>query len=180
MSLLEPLQECFAIGLCASFAFNFLFNWNSLVFFLIHVLCWFLSDYTLLTTAQNSKLPFTKFEFVVSWMYRETICLYLFIQAAINPTVQWRHGVYRLKWGGLAEEISKTKPDTITKTINNKHEQNVNKSGSTKKFPVHHYKSKSFSASLIYDREVREPLLQQQQQKAILPSSPNAHSIQEV
>jgi hypothetical protein len=52
MTWLEPLQECFAIGLGASFAVNYLFNWNSLVFFMIHVLCWFLSDYTLLTTAQ--------------------------------------------------------------------------------------------------------------------------------
>jgi ceramide glucosyltransferase len=52
MTWLEPMQECFAIGLCTSLAVNFLFNWNSLVFFMIHVLCWFLSDYTLLTTAQ--------------------------------------------------------------------------------------------------------------------------------
>lgn len=41
----------------------------------------------------------------MSWIYRECVCFYLFFQAAIDPTVQWRHGKYRLKWGGLAEQI---------------------------------------------------------------------------
>jgi hypothetical protein len=50
-------------------------------------------------------LPFNKFEYVISWLYRESICFYLFIKAASNPTVKWRDGKYRLKWGGLAEEI---------------------------------------------------------------------------
>ena len=41
----------------------------------------------------------------MAWLYRETICYYLFLKAASNPTVKWRDGKYRLKWGGLAEEI---------------------------------------------------------------------------
>ena len=51
-------------------------------------------------------MPFTKFEFVVAWLYRESICYYLFVKAGINPTVKWRDGKYRLKWGGLAEKVS--------------------------------------------------------------------------
>jgi hypothetical protein len=42
---------------------------------------------------------------VISWFYRESICFYLFLKAAANPTVKWRQGRYRLMWGGLAEEI---------------------------------------------------------------------------
>ncbi len=60
---------------------------------------------------QNGKLPFSKFDYVISWLYRETICYYLFFQATIDPTVQWRNGTYRLKWGGLAEEINTTDKD---------------------------------------------------------------------
>ncbi len=44
----------------------------------------------------------------MSWLYRESVCFYLFIKAASNPTVKWREGKYRLKWGGLAEEIRET------------------------------------------------------------------------
>ena len=92
------------LGIMSSWTVNYLFGWNSLVFFLIHVLCWFLSDYTLLKITQNSRLPFNKFEYLLCWLYRETICYYLFLKA-INPTVKWRDGTYRLKWGGLSELV---------------------------------------------------------------------------
>ena len=108
MSWLEPMQECFMLGVCTSWTVNYLFGWNSLVFFLTHVLMWFLFDYMLLKTVQNGKLPFSKFEYIIAWLYRELICFYLFLKAAANPTVKWRDGVYRLKWGGLAEEIKPT------------------------------------------------------------------------
>lgn len=54
MAWLEPFQECFLLGIMSSWTVNYLFGWNSLVFFLIHVLCWFLSDYTLLKITQVS------------------------------------------------------------------------------------------------------------------------------
>ncbi len=62
----------------------------------------------------------------------------MFLQAAIDPTVQWRHGKYKLKWGGLAEEVCV-----------NKYEQ--------KKLPSHNITS--FTSTTI-DNEVKEPLLQ--------------------
>jgi ceramide glucosyltransferase len=52
LSWLEPIQECFMLGICTSWTVSYLFGWNSLVFFLIHVLGWFLSDYTLLKITQ--------------------------------------------------------------------------------------------------------------------------------
>jgi len=54
---------------------------------------------------------------VLAWFYRETICLYLFIKAATNPTVKWRDGKYRLKWGGLAEEIIEKKSTELKAPI---------------------------------------------------------------
>lgn len=53
---------------------------------------------------KNGRLPFNKFEYLLCWLYRETICYYLFLKA-INPTVKWRDGTYRLKWGGLSELV---------------------------------------------------------------------------
>lgn len=102
---LEPMQECFMLGLCTSWTVNYLFGWNSLVFFLIHVLGWFICDYIILSIAQNGRLPFSKLEYLIAWLYRESICIYLFLKASIDPTVKWRNGRYRLKYGGLAEEI---------------------------------------------------------------------------
>lgn len=108
MSWLEPMQECFMLGLVSSWTVNYLFGWNSLVFFLIHILGWFLCDYIILSITQNGKLPFSKFEYLIAWFYRESICIYLFLKAAVDPTVKWRNGKYRLLYGGLAEEIIET------------------------------------------------------------------------
>lgn len=52
MPWLEPMQECFLLGLTTCWTVNVLFGWNSLVFFLIHVLGWFLCDYMLLKIVQ--------------------------------------------------------------------------------------------------------------------------------
>lgn len=49
-------------------------------------------------------MPYNKFEYLLCWLYRETICYYLFLKA-INPTVKWRDGTYRLKWGGLSKLV---------------------------------------------------------------------------
>lgn len=52
--LLEPLSECLIVGAFASWSVNVLFGWDSLVFYLIHILFWFLSDWILLSIVQVS------------------------------------------------------------------------------------------------------------------------------
>lgn len=113
---LEPMQECFLLGLCTCWTVNVLFGWNSLVFFLFHILAWLISDYTILKITQNGKLPFNKLDYVLAWFYRESICYYLFLKAASNPTVRWREGKYRLKWGGTAEEIEDDSKPSIPRS----------------------------------------------------------------
>uniref|UniRef100_U5ET80 ceramide glucosyltransferase n=1 Tax=Corethrella appendiculata TaxID=1370023 RepID=U5ET80_9DIPT len=103
--LLEPMSECMIVGLMASWAVNILFKWNSLVFYLIHILVWFLSDWILLSIVQNGSLPFNKFEFVIGWLFREITGPYLFFNALWNPAIRWRTRVYKLAWGGIAYEI---------------------------------------------------------------------------
>lgn len=110
--LLEPLQECLLLGLLASWSAAILFEWNSLIFLLIHMLCWMLSDYLLLRVVQNGSLPFSKFEFMVSWLYREITAFPLFLRALWDQRIRWRTGSYKLKWGGLAEPLL---ADEITK-----------------------------------------------------------------
>ncbi|KAL6436289.1 hypothetical protein ACFW04_004682 [Cataglyphis niger] len=101
----EPLSECLILGGFASWAASVLFEWDSLVFYLVHVLLWFMFDWTLLCVVQNGPLPFNKLEFVCGWWLSEITRPYLFLQAVLDPLIQWRSRVYKLKWGGVAEEV---------------------------------------------------------------------------
>lgn len=105
MIVMEPMSECMVVGVCASWAVSVLFGWTALVFYMVHVLMWFLSDWVLLSIVQNGSLPFNKFEFVVGWLFRECTGPYLFLMALWNPAIRWRTRVYKLAWGGLAYEL---------------------------------------------------------------------------
>lgn len=107
--ILEPLSECLVIGACASWAFGLLLDWNWAIFYLIHVILWLLCDWALLGVVQNGPLPFNMIYFVLAWTLSEMTRPYLFAQAVINPLIQWRSRVYRLQWGGIAEEVKKIK-----------------------------------------------------------------------
>lgn len=60
----EPLSECMLIGALAAWAVSVLFKWDSLCFYLIHILLWFMCDWLLLSIVQvsvsPSKLTFTQ------------------------------------------------------------------------------------------------------------------------
>lgn len=103
--VLEPLSECLILGACASWAAGVLFEIDSLVFYLVHIVFWFFFDWMMLTVVQNGPLPFNLLEFVIGWLLCETTRPYLFVQAVMDPLIQWRSRVYRLKWGGVAEEV---------------------------------------------------------------------------
>lgn len=105
MILLEPISECMLLGALAAWAANWLFGWDPLVLYLVHVLLWFLLDSLLLSIVQNGSLPFNKFEFLLGWLLRECCAPFLFLNALCQPTIRWRTGVYRLKWGGIVEEL---------------------------------------------------------------------------
>lgn len=107
--LLEPLSECMLLGALVAWATSFLFQWDAFAVYLLHLLLWFLLDWMLLSVIQNGLLPFNKWEFVVAWTFRECGAFYLFLHALWNPTIRWRTGLYRLRWGGAVEVV---KPDS--------------------------------------------------------------------
>lgn len=107
--LLEPLSECMLLGALVAWATSFLFQWDAFAVYLLHLLLWFLLDWMLLSIIQNGLLPFNKWEFVVAWTFRECGAFYLFLHALWNPTIRWRAGLYRLRWGGAVEVV---KPDS--------------------------------------------------------------------
>lgn len=103
--ILEPVSECILQGLLLSWAVEFLFGVSPMAFFLMHVLVWFLVDYTLLNICQNGPLPFNKFEFLCAWLFRECTAFYLSMKSHMTSVIVWRHRKYRLRWGGTIEEI---------------------------------------------------------------------------
>ncbi|XP_074643666.1 ceramide glucosyltransferase-like isoform X2 [Tubulanus polymorphus] len=103
--LLEPMTECFFLGATASLSVSYLFGWNSIVFFLLHMLVWFLLDYIMLRTMNEGPIQFSKFEFLVGWLFRELSSPYVMLRSHFSSAVSWRHKSYRLKWGGELEEI---------------------------------------------------------------------------
>ncbi|XP_055385528.1 ceramide glucosyltransferase [Condylostylus longicornis] len=118
--LLEPLSECLVVGAFASWSVGLLFCWDPLVFYLIHILMWFLSDWILLSIVQNGTLSFNKFEFVVGWIFREISGPYLFFNALYDPAIRWRTRLYKLQWGGIAYELQENKTNETTSSPNNK------------------------------------------------------------
>ena len=54
---------------------------------------------------QNGSLPFNKFEFLVTWLFREVSSPYLLLAAHFNPTIRWKTRSFRLRWGGKAEPV---------------------------------------------------------------------------
>lgn len=61
------------------------------------------------SVAQNSSLTFSKIDFVIAWLLRELFALVLFARALWEPDIRWRARTYKLKWGGVAEEVKQSK-----------------------------------------------------------------------
>ncbi|XP_033253122.1 ceramide glucosyltransferase-like [Drosophila miranda] len=104
--LLEPLSECMILGAFAAWSASVLFNWEPLVFYMVHILCWLLSDWLLLSIVHHGSMPFHKFEFVIGWLFRELTGPYLFLHALWDPAIRWRTRTFKLHWGGMAYELN--------------------------------------------------------------------------
>lgn len=73
--LLEPMAECLVLGALAAWSVYFLFRWDSLVFYLIHILLWFLSDWILLSIVQvsNAGICFIKHFLTINFFSRTVL-----------------------------------------------------------------------------------------------------------
>ncbi|CAL1546043.1 unnamed protein product [Lymnaea stagnalis] len=55
---LEPLSDCFPLGIWAGWALNYFFAINPFYFFTFHVISWLIMDFIQLTSMQVSTLPY--------------------------------------------------------------------------------------------------------------------------
>jgi len=125
--VLEPLQECVALGAAGGAAAGLLLGADPLAFFLCHTLAWMLADWTLLNIMQNGPPPFSKFEFVVTWLFREVTLCCVYLQVFRQPHIQWRTKKFIVHWGGTTEmvdveekgELKKLKADAEKTGVSN-------------------------------------------------------------
>lgn len=104
-TLLEPFSECMLLGFLGAISCSFLWAFNPFLVFIFHIILWSICDYNLLCIIQNGPLTFSKTDFIVAWLIRECTALIIFLKALSNPKVTWRSRIFKLKWGGHAEEI---------------------------------------------------------------------------
>ncbi|XP_069128265.1 ceramide glucosyltransferase-like [Argopecten irradians] len=101
----EPVSQCLVLGVINALSMSYLFNWTASVIFLVHCLLWFLLDYILIKVLERGPLPFSKFEFLVGWIINELTYLCVIIRSHWDSTIVWRTKRFRLRWGGVVEEL---------------------------------------------------------------------------
>jgi len=57
------------------------------------------------TNTQGGAVPFSKFDFVAAWLFRESTSLYTMLKAHSQRQLTWRNRKYILKWGGVGEDV---------------------------------------------------------------------------
>ncbi|XP_013397039.1 ceramide glucosyltransferase-B isoform X2 [Lingula anatina] len=103
--IMEPFSDCLVNGINGAWSAAVLFNISGLAFFFVHLLTWFLLDYLIFLIMQNGPMTFSKFEFVVAWMFREITSIFILLKAEVSTVVQWRAKKFRLRYGGVVEEM---------------------------------------------------------------------------
>ncbi|CAD5115891.1 DgyrCDS4826 [Dimorphilus gyrociliatus] len=103
----EPVTESIVLGILSSWAAWNIFNCSPLIFFTAHLLVWMMLDYILLRIIQNGELSYSLFKFGTAWVVREISGIAWFIASCTDSTIIWRNRKYKIKWGGIGEEIKK-------------------------------------------------------------------------
>ncbi|RZF36784.1 hypothetical protein LSTR_LSTR015610 [Laodelphax striatellus] len=106
VTFLEPFTQSLLIGFLASWAGTYLFAWNPVAVFMVHIFLWFICDWTMFTIVHNGPLRISRFVFLVVWLLREVDSNFLFMSALADPSIVWRDKAFRVSWGGLTEKIT--------------------------------------------------------------------------
>lgn len=107
---LEPLTELIPLGLYGAWCVHRFLGINPFIFFPVHIGLWLVSDYIQLRMVQNGPLPFSKFEFLLCWLLREVVAIWIFLEGIVRPkTIRWGKRTYRLSLGGHTEIVNPLK-----------------------------------------------------------------------
>lgn len=109
-AVLEPLGESIPLGVYMSWSMHHFFGINPYMWFCIHWAVWFTLDYIQLRGVQNGPIPFSRFMFVIAWVIRELLYVFVFFEACINARrIKWGKRTYRLSNFGEQLDIESDK-----------------------------------------------------------------------
>jgi ceramide glucosyltransferase len=95
--LAEPFLGSVLSGVLGAISFYSLTNMSIILFFVFHMLFWFLLDLPLLLKSENPKIS----TLVWGWFLREFLALPLWLNIAVGNSVNWRGRKLFLQPGGL-------------------------------------------------------------------------------
>jgi len=95
---LEPLGESVPLGVYASWSACYLLGLNPYLWFIGHWVVWFTLDYIQLRGVQNGPIPFPLLTFLVAWIVRELLYVFVYFDAICN--------VRRITWGKKTYHLS--------------------------------------------------------------------------
>ncbi|KAK2162076.1 hypothetical protein LSH36_104g00036 [Paralvinella palmiformis] len=102
---LEPLGECFVLGVYASWSACYLFEVNPYLWFIGHTCVWCMADYIHLLQVQGGPLPFSKLTYIGAWLVRELLYFIVYFEAVIDVRhIIWGNRTYRLSHFGRTVE----------------------------------------------------------------------------
>lgn len=88
---LEPLGESVPLGIYASWSAYYLFGINPYLWFIGHWFIWLVFDFIQMKGVQNGPLPFSIPVFLLAWVIRESLYVFIYFEAILN--------VRRITWG---------------------------------------------------------------------------------
>jgi ceramide glucosyltransferase len=103
--LMEPLTECFGLGLLGAMATLRLLGLHPLLFLLVHTALWVTFDLMLLKLIERGPLPRPLWRVGVAWCLRELWTYPLFLCGMWSREVVWKAGRFRLQFGGRATKL---------------------------------------------------------------------------
>jgi ceramide glucosyltransferase len=104
-SLLEPLIDCFVMGLLSSLVFSYLLGYSFFLFYGFHICIVMVSDYILLRNLQNGPLLNWKMLFL-AWWVRELLALPIYLHGVSSRKVRWKDREFTLMCGGQVKETT--------------------------------------------------------------------------
>jgi ceramide glucosyltransferase len=108
--LLEPLGESVPLGIYASWSVFYLTGFNPYLWFAIHWTVWMTLDYIQLRGVQNGPLPFRFPLFVVAWMTRELLFVFVYFAAVVDVgRITWGKRTYRLSNCGRTLDVDNSR-----------------------------------------------------------------------
>lgn len=110
-AVVEPLTECFPLGLYGAWCINHFFGINPYYIFSFHVAGWLLLDYLLLRNIQRKTLAFSNLTFLLAWLSRELMTLLIVVEAIMNPRrIKWGKRTYKVGLQGHTQLIKVDRP----------------------------------------------------------------------